>query len=1046
MKKNYFSTLFAMLMLFLAMPATAQVSGMADLYGKYKFTATIETTEAGAAHADKFKSECDVTIVKDESGYHMAAITGFAGSPYEMAVSDFDAKTNTFVVNGPNSGYYGLWDGYIAVANTDGAWPFMIRKQNEEGEWVTVQEQYGMTFTVDPETKELTVPNFSIVTLDSYLAGDWNGTATTVLAQVSNVKLTLVEAYTVDTSKYPDLTGVWTWEGGLRTDTVSLKGFTVEFNMAEGGTKDKWDATFTFGDYDPFTLPATFDGSLVTIPYDSIYFDKEQGIRLGVRSSGTQRSGEFTFSYNLKTSMSLYSYIYVRKDVYSGDTLTGGKIYQVFDGYITREDPDAYDWSGVYKVSTPDFEDLDETDTITFPAEFDMVIEKKKGGLYEITEMLGYKDLYISLTPSDTDDKVAEIDLGGYSGAMLEFLGEVDGDYSYHVVTDAAGQPTTLTLTRNDDGTFSFADFSVSYKLFSAGTYEPLAAYWGATATKEVFDWAGDYTLTADVEAFTDTIECASSFGVQIENYNGTYYITQFDGNEVYSFNYGGIPLNVADNAKNASFNVGYFVGGGGSETANFITINGVDAATTIDLTMDARGNIQMGDFMFKSVNYSTNTNADVAKYSNVALTRKPAPTIALTAELDSIERTFEFASPVAGTKISIDWGDGNIVEAVTLTDAFDGWNEVEVKGSPVGRGNVKIYASDTLCYFDCVSVVNGAGITKLDVSNATELTELYANGNKLTSVDVSMLSKLEKLYLNNNSLTEVGLPTSLTYLQLASNQLTNFDGSGMTSLATLYLSDNQKLGTLDVSNLPALKSLYAMNCGLTSITVGELTTPKAYISVNNNLLETLDVSKATGLEGSSLLAMGNNLTEIKLPDVELKAVNISKNKFTLATIPATAKVKTLTYAPQQDMVIEDINGTIDLSAQNNLIGFAAEAQATVYTWCTEAGDTLVAGVDYTEEAGKFTFTKSQEQKVYCTMATAAFPKFTTANVFKTVAVAVSVEADGIDSVENSIELAGDIYTVDGKLVKRNANVTEMPKGLYIVKTAAGKAIKVIRK
>ena len=34
MKKVYFSTLFAALMLFAAMPASAEVSSMADLFGK----------------------------------------------------------------------------------------------------------------------------------------------------------------------------------------------------------------------------------------------------------------------------------------------------------------------------------------------------------------------------------------------------------------------------------------------------------------------------------------------------------------------------------------------------------------------------------------------------------------------------------------------------------------------------------------------------------------------------------------------------------------------------------------------------------------------------------------------------------------------------------------------------------------------------------------------------------------------------------------------------------------------------------------------------
>ena len=422
-------------------------------------------------------------------------------------------------------------------------------------------------------------------------------------------------------------------------------------------------------------------------------------------------------------------------------------------------------------------------------------------------------------------------------------------------------------------------------------------------------------------------------------------------------------------------------------------------------------------------------------------------PVITLTADVTDAERTFEFGSAVEGeNKISIDWGDGNIVEGATITGVYDGWTTTLVAGTPKGTGEIKIYATGGICYFDCVSTVGGPGITTLDVSKATELTELYANGNKLTTFDASMLSKLSKLYLNNNSLTEANLPASLTYLNISNNKLTSWNGSNLTVLSSLYLSDNTSLGTLDVSNMPALKSLYALNCGLTSFNAGALKTAKAYISVNNNLLETLDVSEATGLENGSLYAMGNNLTEIKLPDVKVKAVNISKNKFTLATIPATANVTTLTYAPQQEMVIEDIEKTINLSSQNNIVGFAAEAQPTVYTWYAEDGTALVAGTDYTEEAGKFTFIKEQTQKVYCTMTTEALPKFTDANIFKTVAVTVKAVDTGIDNVEAAEELTGDIYSVDGKLIVRNASVSTMAKGLYIVKTADGKAVKVIRK
>lgn len=443
-----------------------------------------------------------------------------------------------------------------------------------------------------------------------------------------------------------------------------------------------------------------------------------------------------------------------------------------------------------------------------------------------------------------------------------------------------------------------------------------------------------------------------------------------------------------------------------------------------------------------------TNTGEQVCYVMKVAYgtisggsTEPQTPIITLTAEVDGAARNFEFGSGVADNKISIDWGDGNIVEATTIANVFDGWTTTQVTDTLVGAGEIKIYATGAVTYFDCVSKVDGPGITKLDVSNAAELKELYANGNKLTTFDGSKLTKLTRLELHNNSLTEVNLPSSLTTLKLDNNQLTSFDGSNCTLVTTLYLSNNN-LGTLDVSMMPALKSLYALNCGLTSVNA-PLKVAKAYISVNNNKLETLDVTEATGLENGSLFATGNNLTEVKLPNVKVKSVNISKNKFTLATIPATANVTTLTYAPQQDMEIADIDGTIDLSAQNNLTGFATEAKPTVYTWYAEDGTALVAGTDYTEDAGKFTFVKEQAQKVYCTMTTEALPKFTGASIFKTIAVAVKATATGIENIESDAAMTGDIYSVDGKLIKRGANLTDMQKGLYIIKTAAGKTVKV---
>ena len=1065
MKKNYFSTLFAALMLFLAMPATAQVSGMGDLFGKYKFTATIETTEAGKAHESLWKNDCEVIITKGTNGAP-GAIKGLLGASQDQTVASINVNENKFFVVNPNPNY-GLLSSsnpYIGVAD------------------MTLEDlqQYTMEFHYNPETKEITIPDFAICSFT------WPGGVMTgeVLANVSNVKMTLLETEEV---VIPEIEGEWTFKpysmGYVRNDST----FVYEYKMtlaAKDDTKKLYNATFKIGDFDEFTLEATFNNGVnLIIPFNNQYLDAEKKIRLGVKATTQEmtliKEGQLSFDYSSSTMMWQNDYFVVRKDTIVKKEVDGTVVekdsamtlQQVSYGWIEREDPNAYDWSGTYTVNVAEVEDLLLDDGIDFPSTFEMEIAKAAGS-YTVKRFAGYEGEYypaIGLTPSE-DGKSATLDLKGYYGfTILQSFGEVSvgegTDYAYHALTDVNGESTSLKLLLNEDGTISIEDFSVSYFLWNANEYTPLALLSGVSATKAEapkFAWIGDYTLTTgqlDKYYQGDDVEFPETFDVNIAYFDGSqygmdsyYYISTFMNKNIGSTP---IKLTIAEDGWSADMTTGGMCGAivGGETYYKIYDMNA--SANPIAITGNEDGTISIPSFFIKVYNYKDGSEAAGAWYKNVTLTRKPEPVITLTAEVvEGAERTFEFASTVAGTVISIDWGNGEIVVADTLTEAYDGWNQKEVKGTPVGNGEIKIYATDTLCHFNCVSNVNGPGITKLDVSKATELTELYANGNKLTSVDVSMLSKLEKLYLNNNSLTEVkDLPASLTYLQLANNKLTTFDGSKLTAVSSLYLSENN-LGTLDVSNMPALKTLYALDCSLTSFTVGALTTKKATISVknndtistNNNLLETLDLSEAIGLEGGYLYAENNELTEIKFPNVKVNRVNIQGNKFTLATIPSSANVTTLNYAPQQDMAIEDINGTVDLSAQNSLTGFAAEAQATTYTWLTEAGDTLVAGVDYTEEAGKFTFIKDQTQKVYCTMTTEAFPKFTGANVFKTVAVAVTAAATGIDSVEASVELTGDIYAVDGKLIKRNASVADMPKGLYIVKTAAGKAIKVIRK
>lgn len=409
-------------------------------------------------------------------------------------------------------------------------------------------------------------------------------------------------------------------------------------------------------------------------------------------------------------------------------------------------------------------------------------------------------------------------------------------------------------------------------------------------------------------------------------------------------------------------------------------------------------------------------------------------PVITLTAEVDGAERTFGIGSAADGNNvITIDWGDGKIVDGTTITTAYDGYTPTNIVGTPLGEGKIKIYATAAIRYFDCVSKITGPGLTELDITKATDLTELSANGNKLTTIDLSKNTKLTNAQLSNNSLNSIVLTPSLTKLDLQKNKLTAFDGSVVPNLTVLYLSNNT-ITSLDLSKNTSLTSAYLLSMGLESLNIGANATSKLIVSANNNKLTTLDVTAATGLANGRLFLLNNNLTELKY--TKIGTANLAGNKFTMATLPI-ANITTLTYAPQQPMEIGGIDKTIDLSSQNNLTGYATAAQTTTYTWYTKDGTALVANTDYTESNGKFSFIKQPSDSVYCVMATTAFPKFTGTSAFKTANAKVnSVITTAISSANVATSDQADVYSVDGKLIGRNANVKNLQKGLYIIRKA----------
>lgn len=446
-----------------------------------------------------------------------------------------------------------------------------------------------------------------------------------------------------------------------------------------------------------------------------------------------------------------------------------------------------------------------------------------------------------------------------------------------------------------------------------------------------------------------------------------------------------------------------------------------------------------------------------LAVISTMTAFAQTEPAIELQAEVDGNTRTLTIGLRVEGT-VQIDWGNGEKVTSENIP-AYDGWNQVDVSGTVSGEGKVKIYG-DNIVYFDCSSRVDGAQVLSLDVTKATTLKDLTANTNKLTSIDLTKNTELTKLTINNNQLTNIDISkcTHLTTLDITNNLLTAIDITKNQALQTLRMGQNKLTGELDLSTNPTIKSVYALKNELTSVKIGNNTASKPTFSFNENKLTSFDATGIQDAVNATLFLMSNKLTEITLPN-KMKSINISKNNFTLATLPAPSVAKYFTYAPQNDYVIAEsykVGDVLDLSSQTSA---TLNTQFAVYKSDKTA---LTEGTDYTVADGKITFLTAQEA-VYVTMSSALYSKFTGTSIYKTTVTKVegdtginTVTAQGVkvSTAGNEISISGlaqgDAVTVanlGGAVVANfhassaNAHV-QAAKGLYIV-SINGKAIKV---
>ena len=618
MKKIYF--MLVSLMLFVAVQATAQVSSIVDLFGKYKFTATVEFTAEGEAYKSQLPSECDAEISEDAT--YIAKIVGFAGSQTQQninAISIEQSKLKVLNLNNP-----ALWSNGLILANENGDNPYGVW-DSAEGAWAV--ESYGpVYYTFDPATKEISIPDFTVVKMSDYTAAKG-----TIIAKYTNVKMTLVEATTVEIA---DISGDWNFKAGSSTySTMAGSTIPTEFAVALAKTDDTgraYNATFAIEGFDAVTLPATFDGNTLAIAYDSTYLDAANGIRFGNMNGSKVKQGSIEFKSQSEEAFSLYSgFSFVVDSIgknKAGDAdSTYVKLQQWYmDGTLKLpSEAPAFDWAGVYNVKAGDLF-VQNAAGIEWPTEFQFeVTYYETSNIYCVTRVFGYDISGINygglmFTPAE-DGKSADINTGNLASL---------GGGMFMKILDMNLTTSPIKLTVNEDGTMSVMGLSVATGEYGSNDNVLNAYYSNLVITKEAaeeeapaFSWMGQHVVKAGKVDSYDGNEWPAEFTMTVSDVNGSILVTEFLGNDVSAINYGGILFTIAEDGKSAEMKAGSFVGGGYPE---YLKLYDMNAQTSpIVFTLNEDGSVNVSNFFIKHLKYDENYNpseSGAAYYQNVTI------------------------------------------------------------------------------------------------------------------------------------------------------------------------------------------------------------------------------------------------------------------------------------------------------------------------------------------------------------------------------------------------------------------------------------------
>ena len=611
------SALLGMLAVFaLATPAKAQVTGVSDLFGKYKFSATIEYTAEGKSYEGKFKESSDVTIEKH--AIQDGQIIGLAGSKNGQQINKWNSESQTLEIYNPNQG--GVW-GDLYMANGNGDYPFNGMKPEHAG------KTYSPSYAYNAADGSITIPDFTLG------KGNYQEETFTVYVKFTNVKLTLVELDKVDVA---DLAGDWHFkapEGGYNTMEGSTIPTEFDFSLvAKDNTKKAYTATLKLGDFAPVEIDATFNGTVFSLNIDSTCLDKAERIYIINTSSVEKKPYKepVTFNYTEGGALSVSSGMsIVRKDSIAPDKLKG-YLQWYMAGIAKRQGGEVVNqgWAGTYNFTAEAVYPV-KPEVFNPEKNFTMKVVENDYGFF-VTEMFGFviPQGGFKFEPSKDDPSKAIIPAG------VRYLKAIEPGVTYLTLGDMDGSENAITLTKKEDGSITMSNMSVLLYDFASKKGSTAGAYMGITGTLEgtpvapEFSWAQTFKVTADVQSYNNDYEYPTEFYMTVvsNEYTGGYMLTKFLGNDIAQLNYGGAGFTVSDTDPMQAA----IAGGATLKSIEpgklYLILGDMNAQLNpVKVKADAEGNLTFDNFSVLLKNWDTKTNSTAAFYTNVKAT--PVPT-----------------------------------------------------------------------------------------------------------------------------------------------------------------------------------------------------------------------------------------------------------------------------------------------------------------------------------------------------------------------------------------------------------------------------------